>query len=387
MAQLKLSKASTTLYNNLMKLCEESETFFFVDQKTVMQTNVRIFNYRLAGYSDWLKPGAIECRGITFAMEGDTPVKLVSRPMEKFFNYAEVKAWEALNIAPASIGETVVDVMIKEDGSLISTFCDSGYLGVKSKGSVQSSQAMDALSVITANRSLYDRLTELVKDGFTVNMEYVAPNNRIVVGYEHANVVILNIRNNETGEYVPYSDILADGVLRPYLVERENIEVTDLDAFIQEAYKQEGFEGYVIKTDKGFVKAKTNWYVNLHRTKDSLNNNKDLFLNIVENTVDDLKQLFIDDAVAIKKIYDFETLFLDSLNRLTAKAIQAIENNRGKSRKDYAIALSSDLTSDGRLIFNPLMRYFDDTDKQKLVDNIVQMMVKNYDQFIPQEYK
>lgn len=33
------------------------------------------------------------------------------------------------------------------------------------------------------------------------------------------------------------------------------------------------------------------------------------------------------------------------------------------------------------------MRYFDDTDKQKLVDNIVALMAKNYEQFIPEEYK
>lgn len=383
----KLTKTTRKLYDNLMNLCAESETFYFIDQQTVMQTNVRIFNYRMASYSDWLKPDALECRGIMFAMDGDTPVKLISRPMEKFFNYAEVKAWEKLNVSPVAIGETVVDVMIKEDGSLISTFCDSGYLGVKSKASVKSEQAMDAMSVIQQNRALFDRLTELVNDKFTVNMEYVAPTNRIVIGYQEAAVVILNVRNNETGAYIDYQDIFADPVLRPYLVKREKVEILDLDAFIAEAYLKEGFEGYVIRTDNGFVKAKTNWYVNLHRTKDSINNNKDLFLNIVENTVDDLKQLFLDDVYSLQKIDAFETLFLDSLNRLTAKAYQAIEDTKGKSRKDYAIALSSDLTPDGRLIFGPMMRYYDDTDKGKLVENIIALMAKNYEQFVPEQYK
>lgn len=383
----KLTKKTKTLFNQLMALCKDSECFYAIDQKTVMQTNVRIFNYRMASYSDWMKPGALECRGIMFAMDGETPVGLISRPMEKFFNYAEVKAWEALKASPVEIGETVVDVMIKEDGSLISTFCDSGYLGIKSKASVKSEQAMDAMSVIQMNPTLFNRLTELVRDGFTVNMEYVSPTNRIVIGYQEPAVVILNIRNNETGEYVDYQDIFADAVLRPFLVEREKIEITDLAEFIADAYTKEGFEGYVIKTDKGFVKAKTTWYVNLHRTKDSINNNKDLFLNIVENTVDDLKQMFLEDAYSIKKITDFETFFLDSLNRLSTKALTAIEDTKGKSRKDYAIALSSDLTPDGRIIFGPMMRYFDDTDKQKLVDNIIAIMAKNYEQFVPEEYK
>lgn len=382
-----LSKKQLELYNQLINLCSESENFFFVDQVTPMQTPVRIFNYRLAGYSDWLKPGALECRGIMFQMDATGPVKLLSRPMEKFFNYAEVKAWEALKTSPVTIGETINNVMIKEDGSLISTFDDSGYLGVKSKGSVGSDQAMSALVVIHSSPGLGQRLHQLALSGYTVNMEYVAPTNRIVIGYENPAVIILNIRHNETGEYIPNNEIFKDPVLRPFLVKNEAVIFDNLDEFVSDVYDMEGFEGYVVQTDTGFFKIKTNWYVNLHRTKDSINNNKDLFINIAENTVDDLKQLFIDDVVALKKIDAFETLFLECLNRLTSKAYAAIETLKGKSRKDYAVALSSDMSSDGRLIFGPLMRYFDDTDKQKLVDNIVSLMVKNYDQFIPEYYK
>lgn len=381
-----LNKKQKTLYTQLVNLCKESENFFYVDQLTPMQTSVRIFSYRIGGYSDWLKPGALECRGIMFQMELDTPVKLLSRPMEKFFNYAEVKAWEALKNTPVTIG-TILNVMVKEDGSLISTFDDSGYLGVKSKCSVNSDQAMSAMLAIHTDKELASRLYDLVRDDYTVNMEFVAPNNRIVIGYENPRVIILNVRNNNTGEYVERKDLFADPVIRRYLVENESVVFDNLDEFVSDVYQMEGFEGYVVQTDKGFFKIKTNWYVNLHRTKDSINNNKDLFMNIVENTVDDLKQLFIDDIVALKKIDAFETLFLDNLNSLTSKAYKAIETLKGKSRKDYAIALSSDLTPEGRLIFGPLMRYFDDTDKQKLVDNIVGLMAKNHNQFVPEEYK
>lgn len=383
-----MKRALNNLYSNLMDLCGDKGTeFFFTDQTTVMGTQVRIFNYHLASYSDWLKPDAVECRGIMFQMKNDKPVALLSRPMQKFFNYAELKAWEKLDRTPAAIGSEVVDVMIKEDGSLISTFSDSGYLGVKSKGSVKSDQAVQALMYIKTQPTLEARLMELVEDGYTVNMEYVSPNNRIVLGYENASVVILNVRRNDDGTYVPYADLFADAVLRTHLVKREKIEVTDLDAFVAEVYQQEGFEGYVIATNTGFVKVKTNWYVALHHTKDSLNNNKALFLNIAGNTSDDLKQLFLDDVVALKKIDAFETLFLDSLNRLIALADQKIADTKGKSRKDYAIALSSDLTPDGKLVFGPLMKYFEETDKEKLVNRIIEMMIKNYELFVPDQYK
>jgi len=381
-----LSEKQEELYNQLIDLCAENDSFFFVDQKTPMQTPVRIFSYRMAGYSDWLKPGALECRGIMFQMDNDTPVKLLSRPMAKFFNYAEVKAWEALEKAPAEIGR-IESVMIKEDGSLISTFDDSGYLGAKSKASVNSDQAMCAMSVIHQDPEFAARLYELVKDGYTVNMEYVSPSNRIVIGYEQPGVVILNVRDNDTGEYVSDKDLFNDPILRRYLVKKEAVIFDSLEEFVSDVYEMTGFEGYVVKTDTGFFKIKTNWYVNLHRTKDSINNNKDLFMNIAENTVDDLKQLFIDDIVALKKIDAFENLFLDSLNRLTSKAFTAIETLKGKSRKDFAVALSSDLSQDGKIIFGPMMRYFVNTDKQQLVDDIIETMVKNCDQYYPEEYK
>ena len=51
------------------------------------------------------------------------------------------------------------------------------------------------------------------------------------------------------------------------------------------------------------------------------------------------------------------------------------------------MSINKDLANDGRIIFGPLMKYFEETDPQKLVDRIIEMMVKNYDQFIPEQYK
>lgn len=386
-----MSKALTPrqqeIYDNLIAQCAAKELFYFVDQRSSMLTDVRIFTYRLGGYSDWLEPDAIECRGIMFEMVDGKPVSLLCRPMEKFFNYAEVKAWEALGKAPASIGETVEDVMIKEDGSLISTFLDKGILFVKSKASLFSDQAAQANYLLLEDKKLRDRLTALVEEGYTVNMEYVSPNNRIVIGYTEPHLVILNIRHNETGEYVPYADMFADPIIRKYLVEREAIEITNLEQFVKETYKKEGFEGYVIKTEKGFLKVKTEWYCALHRTKGTLNNNKDLFVNIATGTSDDLKQMFSEDITALQKINDFEDAFIGHLNSLINLAESAIHELRGKSRKDFAIGLSTNLSPQYKLIFGPLMTWFVNNDREKLASGIVEMMCKNYADFIPDKYK
>lgn len=81
------------LFDQLMKLCEDPNgkaKFFFKDDVTGMQTPIRVFSYHIANYSDWILPGALECRGIMFEMDGEKPVRIMSRPMEKFFNVGEL---------------------------------------------------------------------------------------------------------------------------------------------------------------------------------------------------------------------------------------------------------------------------------------------------------
>ena len=44
----------------------------------------------------------------------------------------------------------------------------------------------------------------VVKSGFTVNFEWCAPHNRIVLGYQEPKLSVLNARHNRTGEYMDW---------------------------------------------------------------------------------------------------------------------------------------------------------------------------------------
>ena len=55
------------LYDELMAL-QSNEAFYFVDQ-SVGDCDYRIFLYRLASYTEFCLPGALESRGITFLMK------------------------------------------------------------------------------------------------------------------------------------------------------------------------------------------------------------------------------------------------------------------------------------------------------------------------------
>ena len=62
------------LWNDLMALCASNEAFYFVDQ-TKDGDKYRVFTYRLASYSDFLLPNALECRGHTFRLDAnDKPI-------------------------------------------------------------------------------------------------------------------------------------------------------------------------------------------------------------------------------------------------------------------------------------------------------------------------
>lgn len=151
------------LYNNLISLCESSEVskFFYKDFNGPMDGKFRIFSYHYASYSDWLKPDALECRGIMFEMGENGPVRVAARPMEKFFNLDENPLSMGINIAD------VTYIMDKADGSLVSSYVDDGYLYLKSKTSLYSDQARQAAALIHSEEyaPLAVVVTELALDG------------------------------------------------------------------------------------------------------------------------------------------------------------------------------------------------------------------------------
>ncbi|ADG60124.1 RNA ligase and tail fiber protein attachment catalyst [Acinetobacter phage Acj9] len=375
------------LYSELLALCTPGDflKFFYKDFTTPLGTNVRIFAYNYASYEDWVRPGALECRGIMFEMDGDKPVQILSRPMEKFFNLNETPFTMGLDLS------TISHFMAKEDGSLISTFLDKGTLGTKSKGSIFSSQAIESKQVFLDYKyaDLHARCLELAVDGFTCNFEYVSPTNRIVVAYPEKALVLLNIRNNLTGEYVDWQTIQKDPVLRKYYVGTWVIdEGQDPNLLIEEIRKLTTIEGYVFRMESGLhFKLKTEWYSNLHRVKDTLSNNEALFGTVVAAGSDDLKSLF-DDPWSQTKIEVFETIFFDYLRRSIDVLNSYHASNRGASQKDYAVNGQTHFAAIGRpeLFGISMMLFNGRLDQEQMVKEINKVFLKNCKKFIPQEY-
>lgn len=320
------------LYNQLLALTQDGDAFYFQDFKLDEKT-YRIFNYRLASYTEFLKPAALECRGIMFEVDAaGNVIRIASRPMQKFFN---------LNENPSTMGldlSQVDTVELKADGSLMSTFQHDCFLRVKSKGSLFSEQAVDTHRWLTDSApDLKYALLHADIDGYTVNMEWCAPHNRIVIGYTKAHVQVLNARHRETGQYMSRTEL--ESRFGGFVIDRVDTQGKDVATFVQAIPQMlDDIEGYVCRIGDLWFKVKTEKYMSLHHAKDSINNPRRLFEAIVDEGIDDLRSMFSTDATAIMIIDQMQ----EKVNHLYNGMVKEVEafytKHKNDDRKTFAIA-------------------------------------------------
>ncbi len=337
------------LYVDLVTLTQANEAFYYQDF-VLDGVTYRIFNYRLASYTDFLQPGAMECRGVMFEMAPGMggalhAVRLASLTMEKFFNLNENPSTMNLNLS------TIVEVQEKADGSLMSTYMHNGQLRLKSKGSLFSDQAIAAMKWLDQHE-MKDYLQGLAEKRCTVNLEWCSPENRIVLGYMEPTLKILNVRDEEDGSYFTDGDLVDR---RQWYVER--YVINDPVEFIQRIPQMTNIEGFVCMLASGQrIKIKCEWYLALHHAKDSVTNPRRLFECILTEGVDDVRSMFHEDPLAIK-IIDEMQVKVDHLYNSLVKSVEGYYSaNKHLSKKDYAIKAKGELQ---QLHFGPAMARYD----------------------------
>lgn len=332
-----MNEFQTTLYTDLAYLVETNEAFFCSDQY-YNDTHYKIFNYRLASYSNFLLPGALECRGVMFEMDSNGGVvKLASLPLHKFFNLNENPSTMDLDIS------TIKRIMVKSDGSLISSYMHGDCLRLKSKGSLASDQAIAAMEWIEQHdhNDFKQKVLHYTKNHHTVVMEWVGPDNRIVLGYEKPQLIVLHVRNNENGTYRQNISTVFAGYMP------DELPTDKPYTFIESIPEmQDNIEGFVciLENDKWF-KIKTNKYLALHKTKDSVNCPRRLFEAVIEEATDDMRSLFVEDPQALELIGDMEEFVDYHYNHMVNNVEVFFASYEQLDRKSYAIRAKADLDS------------------------------------------
>jgi len=362
-----MNKFQQNLYIELMNLSEGFEAFYYKDFP-LEDTTYRIFNYRLASYTDFLQPGALECRGIMFEVCGDEAIRLASFPMEKFFN---------LNENPFTMGldlSEIQSIELKVDGSLISTFHHNGRLLCKSKESINSYQAQRSNVLIERNETLHKEIEELARHGMTVNMEYLPradSEHRVVIGHQEEGLVVLSVRNNETGAYHSPHMLTAYPALLTHWV--KHVTPDDPEEFVKQIGNMEDVEGYIVYLPHICFKAKTLWYLTQHRAKDSVNSPRRLYEAVIAEATDDLRSLFFSDAIVLEKIDAMEQKVGHWYNELVEQVETFYDDNQDLERKWYAIKGQKELP---KIVFGLAMQKY--TGREI---NYKEFMIKKWKEF------
>lgn len=343
-------------------LVAEREHYTVINYMVALADTFDMFDSDDEGNYVYDVTGAIrrECRGLIFDKQG----KLISRPFHKFFNVSERIETQIANLDMSASHV----IMEKMDGSMVRPLVinDEIVLGTK-MGVTEIGQ--DATKLLTDEQKVW--LRELYDNGKTPIMEYISPDNKIVIQYQEAKLVLLAIRDNLTGNYymphwAPFETVPTYGSMEG-----------NIQDYIARAREQEGREGDIIRWANGHaVKIKNDWYVRIHKVKDMIRTERHILNIIVNEEMDDLLPVL--DEADTKTVKDYEKRFNAALDNVLGRIeglVMIAKKVYGGDKKTVALEFAPNLIhkQDARFIFSVL----DGKDLRPLVlDHIAKSVTK-----------
>ena len=290
-----------------------------------------------------------ECRGIVFDKHG----KLISRPFQKFFNLGERPETQPNKIDLSKSHK----ILVKEDGSMIRPVMVNNELVFMTRKGI-TDVAEQAWNECKPSKLFQAWMVDFLKRGFTPIFEYVSPNNKIVLDYEKPELILLGIRNNLTGQY------LQD--LNHSLI--TSLNFNDPVQLHYHTKHQTGIEGYVVRFEDGhMIKIKCDDYVNLHRTIDIFESEKNILKIILTGKSDDLYAALTE--VKQKRLKEYENAVNHRVQATSEIVRRGVDIMKNRSQKDFAIWVNKNLQSK----YRPLYFQF----RKNAPENDV-MIVRNY---------
>jgi T4 RnlA family RNA ligase len=277
-----------------------------------------IFNYRLIQHAEFETPipgrdlKAYEMRGITFVFDHDgTYRRFLAIP--KFFNINQTEMTLLSNIQ----NKTIVSVNEKMDGSMISfIILPNNKVVAKTIGATESEQAVGANRIINDDPELLRIITECLNNNVQIMFEYISPKNRIVLHYEKTELVLIRLRDMNTGKMLRYDEAPVD---ISYLKKAETIDIS-LSDMLDEAETLADYEGWVITFEDMMCKQKTKWYFELHMMLTSHIYREDYIIeNVVNETIDDYLSQIPETEYEIRA-------WIDDISKIVVSYIQDTYN-------------------------------------------------------------
>lgn len=268
-----------------------------------------------------------ECRGIKFDMEGN----LIARPYHKFFNVNEREEtrFDKIDLEPKHL------LLEKLDGSMVHPMWVNGHIRWCTKMGITDA-SMQAEEYVARNYRYNVIAEHLIEDGYMPIFEWCSNQNRIVLSYPEDKLYLTAIRDQETGVYVPYSEMKATAEYYGVPL------VPILGQNIDEVSKMENTEGIVIRYDDGvghMYKLKTEWYVLRHKSKDAIMREKNVIEYCMTDKIDDvIPFLTEEDGKQLRDFYHaLDAKLIGLATKLELEFGDMLDDAKG-SRKAFAEA-------------------------------------------------
>lgn len=228
-----------------------------------------------------------ECRGIIF----DTATgKIIRRPFHKFFNVNEREETQD-HVVDLSRPHAILE---KLDGSMIAPFIVNGQMiwGTK-MGATEVAQPVEEFVEAHPN---YRQFAEyVIESGYTPIFEWCSRKQRIVLDYKEDQLILTAMRDMTTGRYVAGSFLVISAenynipVVRQWDIGMQMDNHT-MKTFIEYVRDLEDLEGFVVRFDDGhMLKLKCDWYVQIHKAKEKILQDRNIVELILDGKIDDVK--------------------------------------------------------------------------------------------------
>lgn len=264
---------------------------------------------------------------------------VVATPFPKFFNYGELPQ----NFQNGTLSTYTPDepyaITEKMDGSLGIVFKYRGKLYAITRGSFQSDQAKWASAWLQQNGS-----EPYLTEGNTFLFEIIYPENRVVIPYDYAAMVLLAAYNRDGFEW-EYGNLKNFGVVANLRVTNQ-LQRHSLEQLLEMAKTlPANQEGWVIRFQNGYrVKIKGDPYCRVHRIISNVTPLRVWEMMMNGDSMDEIrKQLpeeLLRDFDNILAIYDRK------LAEVVAQVLWAHEDTKHLSDKDCGILLSQNFPAD-----------------------------------------
>ena len=314
------------------KLVEVNDKFY-IKEEIVEDFKFFIFNYRLTSYSDFKDNehlGSLNLRGTAFLENGERFISF-----HKFFNYKE-NPYTQFDIQE----QEVIESLQKIDGSLIHPIVLENKILVKSKSTFFSFQSQLAKTIIERKPNYIVFIKDCYRQRLVPLFELISPSNQIVISYSDEDVILLNIRNLDTGEYIKFEEM--EKLAKEYNINCTKRSFYTFKELLNIVNTTQNIEGFVCIKDNIFFKLKTQWYLSLHALISEIK--EDVIFNLVlEDKIDDLlSNLSNFSGNKKQEVEELVKVINNKVNNKIKEAVNLFEKYKELefNRKEFALKYS-----------------------------------------------